>query len=723
MIKKSVPTLLYPSRLVLFTKRTLDIFIGFAGTVIFVVTYPFIALLICLESKGPAIYSQTRVGGNMRIRRTRTNSESLTLTTNINTTTSSNISSNTSNNSVTDTVNPSATNATSNVTSNSRRSDYGGKPFVIYKYRTMRTDAEAAGPQLCIKGLDPRVTSIGKWLRALHLDELPQFWNILKGDMSFIGPRPERPHFTEQYLKTVPHYPQRTLLVRPGLTGLAQIILGYDDSMDSVIRKTYFDLSYSAALSTFGSWLKIESWIFLNTFIYLGKKTSFEGETRKLDGLSRAKQLPFIAKALKKANTSATSGLIRITGSSGTNVVNCSTTMALGNYLDGLKGQPRQAIEVSLNPGTEFDLNDFGFLVQMIHKVRDLDGKITIRNPNAQIQKMLKEVHLDKVVELSRVRKVISNFMTIDVECWFHAYNLKEQVPKCNWHLQESRVKRNVTRILDLLKAHEVKATFFVLGWVADHFPEVVSMIDQEGHEIGTHGYYHNLITEMTPDEFEADLDKSLNAISRHTRQKIIGHRGSNFTITSSTLWALDILPRYGIEYDSSIFPIGRSRYGIPNYPNRLPHQIRLQNGKTIKEFPMSTFALGRKMLPISGGGYLRLYPYRVTDRYIEQMNAKGLPSMVYFHPWELDTEQKRLAVSPMKRFQHYVNLNTTEWKLSLLMERFKFSSIREAMSERRIQQMLLREPVQLQASNPVLQIPSNKLGEIIPQESEKVLA
>jgi polysaccharide deacetylase family protein (PEP-CTERM system associated) len=249
-------------------------------------------------------------------------------------------------------------------------------------------------------------------------------------------------------------------------------------------------------------------------------------------------------------------------------------------------------------------------------------------------------------------------------------------------------------RILGLMRAHDVKATFFVLGWVADRFPEVPRMIAAEGHEIGTHGYYHNLITDMTPASFEEDLLKSLEALSRHAKEPILGHRASNFTVVPTTYWALEIMARHGLAYDSSIFPIKRDRYGIPHYPNRLPHTLHLKSGRTLREFPMSTLGVGRKFLPMSGGGYLRLFPHQVTESFIEAKNAKGHPAMVYFHPWELDKDQRRVSVGLVKSFQHYVNLHSTEWKLNRLMEKFAFGSIRDIQGTRRVQVMLRRNPV-----------------------------
>ncbi len=285
-----------------------------------------------------------------------------------------------------------------------------------------------------------------------------------------------------------------------------------------------------------------------------------------------------------------------------------------------------------------------------------------------------------KIVEPTPAK--VRNFLTIDVECWFHAYNIGDKIPRSTWHLQETQILKNMDRLLLLLQAHNTKATFFVLGWVADHFPEVVRMIDAEGHEIATHGYHHELVTRITPQEFEADLLQSLEAINRHTSQEVLGHRASNFTVVKDTLWALEILAKNGIRYDSSIFPIGRKRYGIEGYSQRHPHTLRMPDGRPLIELPMSTTRLlgSNKLLPVAGGGYFRLYPYHLTAAFIENENRNGLPAMVYLHPWELDSEQSRYYLGASKTFQHYVNLESTEWKLDRLLERFSFGSVKEGL-------------------------------------------
>jgi polysaccharide deacetylase family protein (PEP-CTERM system associated) len=646
-----------PSPSVILVKRLIDILVGLVGTGAFLFFYPILAILIKLESKGPVLYSQERVGINKRTPRRQgaegDGEEALPI----------------------------------------RKSDVGGKPFEIYKFRSMRTDAEKNGPQLAAKGIDPRVTKVGWWLRALHLDELPQFWSVLVGDMSFIGPRPERAHFTLEFGRTIPHYQNRTLWVKPGLTGLAQITLGYDEGVESVVRKTYFDYSYRASFSHFRSWARMEWWVLMNTLGYLLIKPRKEGDTRDLVSLKRVKLLNMLAHAPKKQGTHKVTAWVKLDHDDRSIVLEGKEPGEITARLARLSARGLKTLEVCYTPRTDFDLEDLGFLVELSHRVKQVGGRVSVREPSARVRRMLTEIHMDKVVEISRQTRV-RNFMTVDVECWFHAYNLKEKVPPSTWHLQETRIVNNIERILGLFRSHDTKATFFVLGWVADKFPEVVRMIASEGHEIGTHGYYHNLITEMTPASYEEDLLKSLEAISKHTSQPILGHRASNFTIVPNTYWALEIMAKHGLAYDSSIFPIKRDRYGIPHYPNRMPHTLHLKSGKTLSEFPMSTLGVGNKFLPMSGGGYLRLFPHVVTESFIDGLNRKGQPAMVYFHPWELDEDQRRVSVGLVKTFQHYVNLHTLEWKLNRLLQKFSFTSIRDNTDSRRIQVMLRRSPV-----------------------------
>lgn len=655
-----------PSPSVLIVKRLIDIAVGFIGSLVFLFFYPILAFLIKWESPGPVLYSQERIGINKRMRRFR----------------------------LTENGEAVKTQWDDGSDFPGRKADVGGRPFLIYKFRSMRADAEKNGPQLAAKGVDPRVTRVGWWLRALHLDELPQFLSVLRGDMSFVGPRPERAHFTVQFGDTIPHYRQRTLFVKPGLTGLAQITLGYDDGLDSVVRKSYFDYSYRASFAHFSSWWKMEWWILLNTVQYLAIKPRRDGDTRDLASLKRVKLLDMLAKSPQKHAKHKVTAWVKLDTDDRSLVIEGREPADIMGRLNRLSARGLKTLEVCYTPPQDFDLEEMGFLVDLSTRVKQAGGRMAVRDPSARVRRMLQEIHMDKVVELSRPQGRVKNFLTVDVECWFHAYNLKEKITPAMWHLQETRIVNNIAKILDLFRSQDAKATFFVLGWVADKFPEVVTMIASEGHEIGTHGYYHNLITDMTPASFEEDLLKSMEAISRRCSTPVRGHRASNFTVVPSTYWSLEILAKHGLTYDSSIFPIKRDRYGIPNYPNRLPHTLHLKSGAKLMEFPMSTLGVGNKFLPMSGGGYLRLFPHVVTESFIEARNAKGQPAMVYFHPWELDRDMRRVSVGLVKSFQHYVNIHSTEWKLNRLLQKFAFGSIQETADSRRVQVMLRRNPV-----------------------------
>ncbi|MBW8889127.1 MAG: sugar transferase [Fibrobacteres bacterium] len=583
------------SKTVATLKRTLDVAVGLIGTTIYLVAYPVLALLIKLESPGPVIYRQTRVGRDSRT-------------------------------------------SLGRMGDSRRVTDVGGKPFIICKFRTMGRDAEKNGPQLFDKGGDPRVTRIGRILRSTHLDELPQFWSVLKGDMSFIGPRPERPHFTVKYFREIPLYRERTRGLKPGITGLSQIVLGYDDSLESVARKTHFDLAYRTSMSSLGSWLRMEAWVLCNTLRYL---------------LQRA---PL---------TEAKAGL------------------AMAGLASGSLGEPRVAM-----------VRHRGQMRPTLVLASSSESQDRARGGKNAVSALLRSQ--DARPGSQGNGEPVRNFFTVDVECWFHAHNLA--IPRSQWDASQSRVAANVLRILDMLAVHRAKATFFLLGYVADRFPEVVRMIDIAGHEIGTHGYSHELVTAMGPYEFERDLDRSLNALARLSGQKVVGHRASNFSIVESSMWALDILARYGIEYDSSIFPAKRKRYGIPDYPNRMPHLVDLGGGRTIKEIPMSVAEIGGRTLPIAGGGYLRLYPLAMTDRFIRHRNRQGEPAMVYLHPWEIDTQQPRVAAGALESFQHYVGLNGAAGKLSRLLKAHAFGPVKEILESPAMAAMLARAPVALPA-------------------------
>lgn len=268
------------------------------------------------------------------------------------------------------------------------------------------------------------------------------------------------------------------------------------------------------------------------------------------------------------------------------------------------------------------------------------------------------------------------NALTIDVEEHFQVHAFETVVDRSSWDRYPSRVVANTQRILRLLAEYDVKATFFVLGWVADRYPDLVKQIATSGHEVATHGYGHELIYRQTPAEFAADLRQSLEAIGRaFTGLPPMGYRAPAFSITNQSLWALDILQTHGIAYDSSIFPLAmHDRYGINN-ANRFANKVR----DNLWEFPVSTIRLGKYNLPVAGGGYFRLFPLRVTRRAIRHLNSQGHPAIIYLHPWEFDPDQPRIPGAPLlSRFRHYVNLNQTESRLRALLQEFEFTTMGE---------------------------------------------
>lgn len=275
--------------------------------------------------------------------------------------------------------------------------------------------------------------------------------------------------------------------------------------------------------------------------------------------------------------------------------------------------------------------------------------------------------------------KHVRNAISFDVEDYFQVSALASAVDRKTWPAQPSRVKANTGRLLDLLAAREVRATFFVLGWVAEHHPDVVRAIARGGHEIACHGYSHRLIYEQEPHEFREETVRALGLLEDQVQARIRGYRAATWSITRESLWALDTLHELGFEYDSSIFPTHHDYYGIPDCP-RGPHRLRLADGKTLLEFPPSTVSVGGLNIPVAGGGYFRMLPLAVTRWAIRRVNAEGLPFMFYLHPWEIDPSQPRFKVALKSRFRHYTNLATCEQKLERLLQAVPMGPVWESL-------------------------------------------
>ena len=269
------------------------------------------------------------------------------------------------------------------------------------------------------------------------------------------------------------------------------------------------------------------------------------------------------------------------------------------------------------------------------------------------------------------------NAISIDLEDWFCVANFKDAIPRERWDTCELRVEQNTRRLLALFDRHQTKATFFVLGWVAERVPDLIQEIEAAGHEIGTHGYNHQMLTEMDPDSFDADLRRSLEVLRACTRGDIVGYRAPSFTVTERTMWAIDVLARHGLRYDSSIFPVGfHPDYGVADAPLEI-----YDHPQGVREFPMSVAEILGKRIPCSGGGYFRLLPYAATRALLRRCNGAGRPFVFYLHPWEVDPTQPRVRIPLTKRFRHYVNLRRTYDRLDRLLGDFEFTTVREVLA------------------------------------------
>lgn len=269
----------------------------------------------------------------------------------------------------------------------------------------------------------------------------------------------------------------------------------------------------------------------------------------------------------------------------------------------------------------------------------------------------------------------IVNALSVDVEDYFQVSAFDRVVSRDTWANFDSRVAVNTHRLLDLFDETGVKATFFTLGWIAAHHPELVRDIAARGHEIGSHGYDHQLVYMLTPRQFREDVRAAKAALEDVSGQAVLGFRAPSFSIVSSSLWALDVLVEEGYLYDTSIFPIHHDRYGIPDAPRHI-HTMTRESG-TLIEMPASTVRVGSMNLPIAGGGYFRLLPYAFTRWGMRRVNIEErAPVMFYMHPWEVDPDQPRLAAGATTRWRHYGGLRRTAGRLRRLVKEFTFAPV-----------------------------------------------
>jgi polysaccharide deacetylase family protein (PEP-CTERM system associated) len=275
----------------------------------------------------------------------------------------------------------------------------------------------------------------------------------------------------------------------------------------------------------------------------------------------------------------------------------------------------------------------------------------------------------------------VVNALTFDIEDYYHVQAFADVIRPADWHSYPRRVEKNTYRLLEMLAARNIRATFFILGWVAERCSGLVTAIFKAGHEIGSHGYHHQMIGRGDEKAFRDDIVRAKGILEDGLGKSIKSYRAPSYSITVKTLWALDILAAAGFECDSSIFPIVHDNYGIADAP-RFPHYKMLAAGARIAEFPPSTLRLCGVNFPVAGGGYFLLFPYAATAWSIRRINDnENQPAMVYLHPWEIDPEQPRIAASWRSRFRHYQNLGSTEEKLIRLLDEFSWAPMTEVLT------------------------------------------
>jgi polysaccharide deacetylase family protein (PEP-CTERM system associated) len=267
--------------------------------------------------------------------------------------------------------------------------------------------------------------------------------------------------------------------------------------------------------------------------------------------------------------------------------------------------------------------------------------------------------------------KKIFNALTIDVEDYFQVSAFAPYISRSSWDSLDCRVEKNIDSILTLLDARNVKATFFTLGWIAERYPNMVRLIVDQGHELASHGYGHERVSDLTASKFLSDIVLSKNILEDIGGVEVRGYRAPSFSIGEANLWAFDSLLEAGYKYSSSIYPIQHDHYGMPNSP-RFPYESR----KGLLEIPITTLRFLNKNFPSSGGGYFRLFPYALSNWMLNRVNSREkMPAIFYFHPWEIDAMQPRIPGADWKsKFRHYVNIEKTEGKLKRLLSDFDWN-------------------------------------------------
>ncbi len=268
------------------------------------------------------------------------------------------------------------------------------------------------------------------------------------------------------------------------------------------------------------------------------------------------------------------------------------------------------------------------------------------------------------------------NALSVDVEDWFQVGAFETTIHRNDWDTLESRVERNSDAVLDLFAAAGVSGTFFTLGCIARRCPKLIRRIADAGHEIASHGWDHRRIFLMNRSEFSADIARTRKTLEDASGRAITGYRAPSFSIDARTPWAHDVLAEAGYAYSSSVAPVRHDHYGWPQAPR---FAFRPVMGSPFVELPVTTARFAGRTLAAGGGGFFRLLPYPFSGWAIRQVNAAGQPAVFYFHPWEIDPDQPRVAGAPLRsRLRHYTNLSVMAGKLDRLTRDFEWGRVDE---------------------------------------------
>src|SRR5437660_5781380 len=275
---------------------------------------------------------------------------------------------------------------------------------------------------------------------------------------------------------------------------------------------------------------------------------------------------------------------------------------------------------------------------------------------------------------------VTTHHFTVDVEEYFQVSAFEPHVPRERWDEFESRVGRSVAILLDLLARHRARGTFFILGWIAEHHPEVVTAIARAGHEVASHGWDHKRVTHQSPEHFRQCVRRSKALLEDLSGAPVLGFRAPSFSIVPGYEWALDILVEEGYRYDSSLFPVRRPGYGYPN-GERAPHWLQRPSGR-LAEVPPATWRPFGVNLPAAGGAYFRLLPYALVQAAFSDHSRRNVPATFYIHPWEIYPDHPRMTVPWLTRLRHYGGLHRVQPRLERMLGEFRFTVVADTIAK-----------------------------------------